>query len=533
MIRRVRHFAEVTFFLAFLLTSSGAAFGQDLKDHFNFRLSLSGMYLGEMQASPSNAQSDVGPVQLGYGELRAVLDGRRLPGGFEVHLDGRVRITGDFNTESAIAGEDQTSARGYLGGREYEVRQAWVRRRGDRFDFGFGRLMITEADALKLDGARVWWRFVKHWDLSAFAGFYPDPYSRSVTTDYSDLTFVGGADFSYTYDRVWGSFSGVGSYLGGNDDGGALVPTGPSGSPRTENTRSYITWTNYVRFFDWLDLYHDLVLDVAGAAGVQMTRADVMVTARAGKHVTFHLGYDHLSALAIEMDLRRLLNDRGNYLANTIENNLTVQRTARDEGRAQVEVGWKKLSFYGEGRVRHRAIVDPKDDPQFVNAGEQVAPSLAGDATIGLRDRGSLGGMRLGLWATYLRDYRSENALVGFDFGRSFRDEKFSFDAQIVYARTRDQGYGLGCPLYFTTTPTGTPSASALIPTGPGSLSSCFGGRDGSEYEAGLTLATRPTEHWYALLDYRLVIDQSQVTQTANTSNIYTNMLMLRLETRY
>ena len=53
---------------------------------------------------------------------------------------------------------------------------------------------------------RLWWRMSKHWDCSLYAGAYPDPYSRSLTSDYAGgFAFAGGVDVSYTYDKIWGA----------------------------------------------------------------------------------------------------------------------------------------------------------------------------------------------------------------------------------------------------------------------------------------------------------------------------------------
>ncbi|HEX6838792.1 MAG TPA: hypothetical protein VF334_19575, partial [Polyangia bacterium] len=261
---------------------------QDLKDRFNIRLIAQGMFETEQQTTTSGYGREAqaaSPFELGYGDLRAIIDGRRLPGSFELHLDGRVRITGQFDTDAATSGANQITARGYLGGREYELRSAWVRRRGESVDFGLGRMIVAEADALKIDGARLWWRMSKHWDLSLYAGAYPDPYSRSLTSDYTAVfAFAGGADTTYTYDKIWGSLSINSAYLGGNNDGGPL--TGP-GTPTRETPRTWLTWTDYLRIASWFDVFTDLVLDVTGSGGVQLTRLDALASLRAGKHLTF------------------------------------------------------------------------------------------------------------------------------------------------------------------------------------------------------------------------------------------------------
>ncbi|MGZ3426076.1 MAG: hypothetical protein ACXVCV_05465 [Polyangia bacterium] len=523
--------------LALLVPSLARA--QDLKDRFNIRLIGQGMYMTEQQAGVPGYGRDAqvaSPFDLGYGDLRAVIDGRRLPGSFDLHLDGRVRMSGNFSTDSATSGANQIVARGYLGGREYEVRQAFVRRRGETVDFALGRMVVGEADALKLDGVRLWWRMAKHWDASIYAGAYPDPYSRSLTSDYPGFAFAGGVDTTYTYDKIWGALSVTSSYLGGKDDGGPL--TGP-GIPKTETPRTWITWTDYIRLVSWLDLFTDVVLDATGAAGAQLTRLDALATIRAGKHLTLHAGYDHLSAFAIEMFLTRLLTDRVNHVAGTVENNLIVQRTARDEVRGDFDLSFAKVSIFADGRFRRRALVTLSDDPSYQGAnGQMIAPGLAYDVTFGIRDRGSLAGIRAGLWSTYLSDYRSRSVLVGVDLGRGFLDDRLNFDLSFIYAGTNDTSANNPA-----TTPCNTGTAS-----GTASLASvnqgCYGTRAGAQYETGITISGLMGAHWFAFIDYRLVVDTSGgfIVTAANATppagalpqpTILTHVLLLRIEARY
>lgn len=520
-----------------VLCVSSIARAQDLKDRFNIRLSLTGMYLAEQEgAVPTRSAQVSSPFELGYGELRAVIDGRRLPGQFDLHADLRLRITGEFSTDAATQAADQITSRGYLGGREYELRQLWFKRRGESIDFGFGRMIVAEADALRLDGVRLWYRPRKHWDMSAYAGAYPNPYSRSLTTDYlgGNFAFAGGADATYTYDKIWGSFSASGSYFSGNDDGGALNPnlitTGMAGgTTSTEAPRIWITWTDYVRLLSWLDIFTDLVVDAYGAAGAQLTRLDALATMRAGRHFTIHLGYDHLSAFAIEMWLTNLLSSRAGYMANTIENNLIVNRTARDEARADADVAFGKTDIYAEGRFRRRAQVNLGADPEFVSMGNAVLPGLAYDATVGIRDRGTLAAIRAGLWGMYLSDYQARSVLVGVDLGRSFLDERLGVDLSFVYAKTTDDGAQNPLPACGTTLTLTT-------------YQTCYGTRDGAEYELGATVNGMMGTHWLAFLDYRMVFDQTGGTfpqglgmgaATPAQPSVITHMLLLRIEARY
>ena len=450
-----------------------------------------------------------------------------------------MRISGEFSTDAATQGADQIAARGYLGGREYEVRQAFVRRRGENVDFALGRMFVPEADALKIDGVRLWWRMAKHWDASIYAGAYADPFSRSLTTDYSGgFAFAGGLDTTYTYDKIWGSISVNSSYLGGNDDGGSL--TGP-GVKKTETPRTWITWTDYVRIASWFDVFTDVVLDVTGAGGVQLTRLDALASLRAGKHLTFHAGYDHLSAFAIEMWLTRLLADRANHIAGTVENNLIVERTARDEVRGDADLSFGKFSVFADGRFRKRALITLSEDPQFQGVnGQLITPGTAYDITGGVRDRGSLAGIRAGLWFTYLSDYRSHSTLIGFDFGRRFLDDRLNVDLSFVYAGTND---ATSTANNATTLPC-TLAAGALVSVATVNQG-CYGTRAGAQYETGITISGAPSSHWFMFVDYRLVADTSGGVISPGfpmaappipalpQPTILTHVLLFRIEARY
>ncbi|MDB4970071.1 MAG: hypothetical protein JWN44_5760 [Myxococcales bacterium] len=523
---------------------SSRASAQDLRDRFNIRLIVQGLYMAEQNsaipAGYGREAQAASPFELGYGELRAIIDGRRLPGNFELHIDGRVRISGNFSTDAAQQGADQIVARGYLGGREYELRSTYVRRRGENVDFALGRLVVPEADALKIDGLRLWWRLAKHWDASVYAGLYPNPFSRSLTSDYAGgLAIAGGLDTTYTYDKIWGSVSVSSSYLSGNDDGGPLPATindpastaGVVGKVQTEAPRTWITWTDYVRLLSWLDIFTDVVLDVTGSAGVELTRLDAQANIRAGKHLTIRLGYDHLSSFAIEMWLTKLLASRVDHQAGTIENNLVVNRTARDQVYGNIDVTFDKLSLFGEGRFRKRAIVSLSDDPQFAVAGNQVAPGTAWDATLGIRDRGSLAGLRPALWGMYLADYRTKGFIMGMELGRSFADDRLSIDLSFLYSSTSDQG--ANNPMVGPCV--GPPASIASV------YNNCYGTRAGATYEAGLTITAAPSLHWFAFLDYRLVADTSGgyvvppggTMATLPQPTILTHVLLLRIEARY
>jgi hypothetical protein len=203
--------------------------------------------------------------------------------------------------------------------------------------------------------------------------------------------------------------------------------------------------------------------------------------------------------------------DRANFLAGTIENNLIVQRTARDEARLRADVRFWKLDLYGEGRFRRRALItgSPADDPNFAN----VPGDLAGDVTAGARDDGDLLGLRLAASFSEIIDYRAETQVVDASIGRDFWDERLGIDLEFLWEKNHDYGA----------------DATAMCPAPPPSTiqAGCYGHRNGQVYEAGATFYIRPFGRWFLLVDYRLVDDTAD-----GASSILTHVGFLRIETR-
>jgi hypothetical protein len=509
-----------------ILLVSVAAAHADEKPIVEARLSLSTMFLTEGSETTGEA-SNQSVNSLLYVDLRAVVGVQRLS---SLMLEGkgdlRLRLTGNFDENAAFAGNSQITSRGYsgasapvtsspsTGGREYDLRELWIGRHGEKLDFALGRLIVREADALTIDGLRGWWRFLPEWHGSLFAGFYPSPFARSLTEDYTDaIAVAGGFDLAYQYPRIWGAVSAVGAYLGGPDDGGPINPASPAApSGRTEDPRVYATWTNYVRITDWLDFYHDLVVDLLSSAGLQLTRADATLHLMLGR-LRIDAGYAHLSSLAVELYLHRLLMryDRANYLAGTIENNLIIQRTSRDEARLRADVRFWKLDLWGEGRFRRRALLTgAPDDPNFAN----VSGELAGDVTAGVRDDGDLAGLRIAAWFGYLYDYRAATELVDFSIGRDFWDERIGLDLEFLWEGNHDFG--------------GDPTSMCPAPAPTTIQAGCYGHRNGMIYEGGVTFFVRPAGRWFILADYRLVDDTAD-----GQPAILTHVGFLRVEARF
>src|SRR5262249_33409063 len=146
--------------------------------------------------------------------------------------------------------------------------------------------------------------------------------------------------------------------------------------------------------------------------------------------------------------------DRTLLVPGSIETNLTISRTGRDEGRVGLEGQIGKTTLSAEGRFRRRVLLGGDNDPQYLfpaghpEEGSQIAPGLAYDITAMVRNGGSLAALRPSLWVTYLKDYRARNVYLGLGLGRDFLADRLSLDFGFSYANTRDEGVegAPGCP---------------------------------------------------------------------------------------
>lgn len=565
-----------------------------------FKVSLTGLYYTEQEESilPAVLAS---PVQLAFIDARTWLDAQNLANRLDVHFDARARGTGNYGFDGKFLHPESSyfvntsptiSARGYLGGPEFELREAYLGvRLTTRLKLQLGRMIVTEADAIKVDAVRLTLRLGERWQVGAFAGGYPNPYSRSVLTDYNlpcgdgvasgnqllplqpviagqpaavpaatelcqtadpQLALVGGLTARYKYASLQGSLGLVGSFFGGVGDGGPVVRD-PAVIDRVGNLqppssdldapRIFLSWQHNWTPVRRLSLFADLVIDFFGSAGPQLTRALLSGSLRLGRQdrVNVRLSYAHLSSLAINMYLGRLLYNRfpnGTTVGGlgVVENNLTVLRTARDELRTNLDVKLvKRWLLFFEARVRYRQLIGGDSNAEVYNAENDASGynanvrTVAGDGSIGLRDSGSWKGLRSLLSYTFLQNFRASSHLVHVGGGKSWLDERLSLDLEYVFLATTDEGSGGTACNVNQNQPHGD-GVAQLSTTISLFLPDCFGRRNGTSHEAGLTFTTNPVGRTFVLVDYRFSALLTDPLGTQNIPTVFGHALLARIE---
>jgi hypothetical protein len=423
-------------------------------------LSSSALFYSESSAGPAapgNRQAS--PEDLAFADVRARLEAGNLASGRWGGLgDFRLRVT-----------RDDLSARGFTGGGEYHLREAHVDRRGDRVDIAAGRLVLRDVDAIRVDGAALRLRTAGAWNYGAFAGLYPNPLSRSLDTDYErgperGLPAAGG---------VWAAYAGARSH-------GAFGLAGVS--PRDPATadhpaRVFASSHGYHQASDRLDLFHYVVVDLAGPSGRQLLSAQLGASWRAGQMVRVEAGFAHMSTDAVEIYVRDLLEtpDPSPETGAPPQNNLALVRMASDEGRLGAVLSLPaRVDLHGQVRVRRREALTDAELPMEIAA---LAPDTQLDLSGGVRQRDSLFGLDLAATAVAIRGARTASTFAALRARRDLWTGRLSAELEAGAVDYADR-------------------CGDSDPT-------CTGDLDGRTWRAGGQLIAMPARGWLFLVDYR------------------------------
>ena len=433
-----------------------------------------------------------------FTDLRLQTDFRHISGGrWDARVDGRIRFVNSGGTVDE-AGATMTGApttniqSGLLGTNEYDLRELWLIRNGERTDVTIGRQYITDLAALKVDGLRIDYASSPQLTYLGFAGLLPFRGSRSITTDYVDLKnpsdgtpagqFIGTGGFGAAYrtSTAYGAFGGV-----------TEVPL------QAEQPRVFGTANGYWRVNPKIDIYHYALIDLVSSYGAQLTNLTGGLNYKPTQRLRMTASYNRV-------DTETLNIQAGAYLDTpatnpVVQNETFIARLATTEARGSISAGLGDLERFeltvaAAYRSRPGFTLTP-----FAPAGTTVTPinlsAARGYEVYGsVIDRHSFGDSRIGIDAVETFSYgnvafqRDEVfALRGF-ISRELSSGKGEWEAEVSYATTKDTNNG------------GTVCTAA-------DLNSCYGATNGTVISAGGSLYYRLNRDWF-------LIGQAYVSQT-------------------
>lgn len=407
--------------------------------------SLVGTAFGHRETAPvaeplptgleGGATENASPVGRIYGDMRARLHGKHLQGkAYDFHLDARARLTGDGDFQSGVFGDN-----------EYDIRELYLTREGDKTDYHLGRQFVLELAAVKIDGLRVVHRKDDEWSYLGFAGGYPSRQSRSVKTDYPVaedmdgnrsriIPVSAGLGAAFRFERMYGSFGAV-----------AILPRGTDRQTSTlEKPRVFTTANAYYRRSPKLDFYGFTILDLEGAAGRGITNASLGTHFRPRPNVRLNASVNHVDTETLNVIAQTQLEDPDPGTPTIVQNNIEVMRIAQTSAQVGLSVSFRdgRFDVFTVGQVRQR----PEITINLLNDMQQVIPeSRAADITFGVIDRRSIKDLRLRASYTSIFGFqgvpnanRSEADIVRVGGSRELKDGKAEADVELTYLASED-----------------------------------------------------------------------------------------------
>lgn len=435
-----------------------------------------------------------------FTDLRLQTDFRHIGGSrWEARIDARARVVNSPTapTEPLPAAPNGHVQSGLTGQNEYEVRELWLIRNGERTDFVLGRQFIADLAAVKIDGLRFDYASSKQLTFLGFAGLYPLRGSRSITTDYIALKnpadptqsagkFVGAGGFGAAYRTplAYGAFGGV-----------ALVPF------EKEQPRVFATANGYYRPNPLLDIYHYALIDVVSSYGAQITNLTAGLNYKPHQRLRMTASVNHVDTDSLNIQAAAFYDSPQSN--PVVQNEIALQRLSTSSARASISAGLGHLQ-----RFELTAAMGFRYRPSFAlntytAAGGtpltyQLDAAKSVDVYGSILDRNSIFDARIGIDA--MQSYGV--GAVAFQRNEMFSVRGFvghalggrgEWEAEVSYTKTKDSGLTATC--------------------GAGTVPTCFGQSNGTVLSGGGALYYRASRDWF-------FIGQAYVSRTNLTSGM-------------
>jgi len=417
-----------------------------------------------------------------FTDLRLQTDFRHIGGGsWDARVDTRARFVNSPDPTTRIDGQpgsDINVQSGFLGKNEYEVREAWLVRSGNRSDLFFGRQFVTDLGAVKFDGLRI--DYASSEKLT-FIGLYPIRGSRSISTDYRPLkdndgndagrfVGIGGAGGAYRTVNAHGAFGGV-----------AEVPF------TAEGPRVFLTSNGYLRGGTTLDFYHFAIVDVVGSAGFALTNLSAGTNYKPSQRLRLTANYNRVDTETLNVQANAFLNPE-DPIVPVIQNETYIRRLATNALRGGVSAALGNMSRFEVStsatyRFRPGVTLTTPDGVTSV----VLTPTKGVDVSFGVMDRRSFADLRLG--ADVTRSFgvgsvpyaRNEFLAGRLFFGKELQSGSGEWEAELGYSTTKDKAPAGDC-----------------VAGVPG-VNTCFGKSTATILSAGFNLYYRINRDWFAL----------------------------------
>jgi hypothetical protein len=446
------------------------------------------------------------PYSRMFTELRLQTDFRHISGSrWEGRIDGRARFVNSPGNDATGGPADHIQS-GLTGEDEYEVREAWLVRNGERSDVFIGRQFIPDLGAIKIDGLRVDYASSNRLTYIGFAGLYPLRGSRSVTTDYIELKdptglnpagkFVATSGFGGAYRTInaYGSIGGV-----------ALAPL-----TNKEQARFYVTSNGYYRAGSKLDFYHFALIDLVGAAGFQLTNLSAGINAKPDQRLRLTLNVNHVDTETLNVQAGAFLNqtDQTGVGPTVVQNEAYLLRLATNEARGGVSAGLGQFQ-----RFWISTAISYRERPAF------SLKSPNGMTLVNLDEASSID-----VWASIVDHHSFKDMKLGLDGSQTFGV------GQVAYQRTKafnlraygshDFKQGRGewqAEVTYTSLSDSVRSTTMMCQAAPGSVPDCFGYSNATLLGFGGQIYYRLNPDWFGIVSaYATQINNKRADQPAD-----------------